>query len=405
MNKVALQLVCLGLCGWLLLVWAAHPARGAVDKRQIDGIRAKSVLSEDRDLPAIDEFVQGQFLSMMRAKTTADMDKPLGDLLDSTSSVSSVDNAVQVYSDRFAAAVQSAYQQAFEKSAELTDAALVHHLRLSAAMVVVRADNPLLLDDVLGLLSDRSPDVRYWAARGLSTPRMSAALVTAEDDDDLVRGLRAKVSAAVEAETSGAVMAQLARANRIMANPADGAALLNDCAQTRVAQYRAWTVQNEMADLMIMTEIFDLVSQNLFEDEPDTEAGLVLAAAELLSAAQYRYSVGTGYAVSEDKTLVLLTPESQEELRTLLVEGELGLYRLSGSNANSLFLRRMQQNDSLKPAYDALLGVNGAVNRQFDIFPEGTADNPLQPLPDPPTALVERAEIMAQLPEKLLEVE
>jgi len=396
------------LCCCLALATAVTPAGAVVTTRQIDGIRAKPVLRDEQDLALIDTFVKEQFLAMMRAPTPAGMVEPRRNLVAKTSGRSG-----SSYADRFAQAVQLGCREAFARAGEMTDSGLAEQLRLSAVLVLVDTDNPLLLDDLLRLTEDKAATIRYWALSGLTTDAMFSFLSASGANSSTLRSLVAQLDTVVQHESNGLVIAKIAAASRLFrANDAKATAdLLHKCVQRRLLQYRNWTVQHEISDLETLRQLFTLIAANPFAEDETTGKDIVLQAAELISAAYYRYTMGSDFQVGPSQTVTLLGQSSRRELRSLLIESELGLYAsITGTNRKSLFFRAIRaarRPGEIASAYNDLLGPEGLVNRTFDLFPENkkASEPPLQRLPDPSAEVIRRMQNVreVQIPGRTLQ--
>ena len=405
MNSIVMR-ICAALCA--IFGSLAGTAMAAVTLEEIANIRSKSVLREDTDMSTIDAFIEEQFAVMMRAQTLATAETPRQNLLANLASTSTTPSTRQSYSDRFAQALQAAGGDVFQRVREMPAGPLTRQLKLSTAIVMASTDNPLLIEDLLNLLKDDATDVRYWALRGLTTPTVQEYISTSEPDSETVQNITQEIDKALPKESSGSVIAKMAQVSAALKDPQAAVTLLQSCIQRRADQYRSWQVDQESSDLTILNRVFELVSSGAFADD---EAGhqirgnVVHDAARLLSLAYFRYRMGTTYTAEDGSVSVLLSEKAMNDLRTLLIEGELGFYGITGnSGQQSRFKRGLSKSDDLPNQYKTVLGVNGVVDRVFHIFPED-ATTGFEPLPEPPEELVEKAANLTSLPEILLEDE
>ena len=130
------------------------------------------------------------------------------------------------------------------------------------------------------------------------------------------------------------------------------------------------------------------------------EIELVRSAVQLYTAAFERYVKAMRYETSEGKTIAILPMASQQDLLTVLIEGEKHFIRISRSERSPRFVPEVKKLRwrGLNNAFDRLLGSRGDVQRAFEIYPPNTEEGQrMVQLPGPPDELVQRALILEEL--------
>lgn len=388
---------------WLFVMLAllvAQTALARVSQSEIDTIRSYNVLM-DKHMQTIDTFVAEQFQAMLAAEKDSEIAEAKESLLESTESKLKYGETRQMYSNRFSQAVKDGYRSILERLGKLEDQELVQQIRRAAIVVVAGTDNAVLIEELLVLLNDESPIARYWAAKGLTMPNIVRHLTGSEvTDNSAVDGVLAGLEECLEKEMSGEIIAQIAAA-AALTNRAQGYKLLQDCAKKRVGQYVNWTVDNELADLAILQLLFGTIES----PTKDIDAKeMVRSAAELFSAAYYRYSIAMQYKGTDDEVIELIGPDSRQDLQTVLSEGEVIFLRLGQSDRGRRFGGAMQRDkwSELDTAYNTMLGPRGVLDRKFDIYPAGNGEEqpPLVKLDEPPALVVERAQARMEIANK-----
>jgi hypothetical protein len=378
---------------FLAIVLAAmglvRPLGAAVAKRDIDSVRAKNVLN-DQDLITLRDYVNEQFEQILDSNDVSVIGDLTSNIVGVASAAASVEATREVYAKSFAAAAKEGINRLLERATASKDQKIAARLRLSAAAVAGQADNIELIDTLLDLLKNDSPAVRYWAAKGLILPNVRRYLSSDQATEKYTAVIKA-LSDVLEKETSGPVIAQIAAV--ALPEKEGSAALLQKCVEKRLAAYRAWTVTSENSDIELLQNLFRAIFSTPNQEKQTAQRDLMLSAAELYSAAYYRYSKGMQYKDSAGKNIVLLSDQSQTDLQNLLIIGEPEFLRGGDVNRRRRVPGALQTNNlpELARAYEAMFAPKGIVNTEYQIFPQDDPNAGIAPLPDPPADVVERA--------------
>ena len=379
----------------------AGSAMAQVAKSEIEAIRQMNVIN-DQYGQKITEFVDQQFQEMLSVNNSSDLSLPVRNLIDTAVSKVKRAEVAKSYSDRFASAAKDAYQRVLSSIQVQDETKLSKAVKISAVVVLAFTDNNLLIEELLALLKDENEDVRYWAARGLAMPVIQSYLISDEPEAESDRtNVINALSEALDNENSGLVIARIALAAPV--HP-EGVTVIQQSVSQRLEQYQSWNVQYELEDRTIIQKIFDIIERRKLQTDRKLEADLIQSAAELFSIAYQRYTTSMQYLGPDGEVIELLPMSNRRELITLLIDSESGFLRIVRSERRPRFPSALQKNKwkDMEANYKYLLGVNGPLNQQFSLYPEGTAEPQLPKLPAPPENLIERAKILKQIEDKSL---
>ena len=342
------------------------------------------------------------------ARSVGQLAKASSDLLARKDSKAGA-TAVQDYSDVFAQTVKGNYQRTYDQAASAAEKSLISPIRLGLAIILARTDNPLLIEDLLGLLQNESHSIRYWGAGGLAMPRVARTLRAEAPDSQRLESVQTGLTNCLGQEFYPMVIAQIATAAATGArgNPERATAILQRCIAKRLPFYKDWSVKNELSDQVVVNSVFRLILNTRLATDGAAQKELVISVATLYAAAFSRYRQGMDHRNGEE-VLELLNIQCQHELQTLLIETELLLRQICVSVDPSVPARARFPNaieggkwPEIDRAYQQLLGERGVVNATFKIF---TADNssPFPPVPNPPAELIANARIRVDLEKNTL---
>ena len=380
---------------------AAAPAvsAGPVNQLEVDNIRNKNLLNV-KDQETLAKYIKEQFARMLQPKEAATLHTISSNLAEKSVIVNFKNEAAQqAYSDFFAGEVSNNFKLVYGQAAKLEDKIVAEQIQLAAAAVIAQADNQKLIKDLLSLLQNPSSKIVYLGAKGLTQANIRKSLLVLPTSDQnfqaVVKGLGTAVKAPDKpTQSNDMILATIAVAGAFPQDPAS-AALLKKIAQLRLEAYENWVmVGNELCDLDIIKQALGLVNKGVFANAA-ANADLVKTAADLYTAAFWRYVKGMEFNDTQKKTIVcVLSSYSQAQLPTVLIEGEREFLRISSSKLAPRMPVAVkpgtQRKTDLTRIYDALLGLNGPVNQAFRIYGAG-ADPKTSTLPDPPAPMVTRA--------------
>ena len=375
----------------------------AVTTDQIAQIRGQNLL-RDEDMQQVEDFVNERFTQMSVAQKPSAVSSLARQLLENAHSRSGIDETQTIYHQHYRSAVKSSYKQAYERSSQDSPPKLIQQVRLAVAVVLAVSADITLTDDFLVLLTDESPDVRYWAVQGLAAPALLDHLTDPDIDQTQRTTVQQALLGCARQETSVLVLAQLAEFATVPDGPAN-IELLRTIVTARIAMYHSWIVNNELSDLALIGSILRATSENLLGRDEQAVRQLIVLAAQLYTAAYQRYEKGMTFTDPQGKTLQLLSEPSRQALEALLIEGEQRFLRIEGSGRQGRMLRAFQAQPKRKwsetaAAFNALAGPNGILNRAYTIYDE-TNSGPAE-LPDPPQEVVARAANLAGLKGNLI---
>ncbi len=377
----------------LLLGLIPSAATAKKIETKIDFVRQTSVLG-DQHIEIITGFVNEQFDAMLTVSDASESSEPVRKLVSNVASEVKRDEVRKIYSNHFSTAVKNAYIRISPQLNALTDKKLAQRIKISATAALAYTDNINVIEDLVALLKDEAPEIRYWAARGLAMPEIQQYLTSNEPQaSSSAQNVLAELGNCLKKEDSPLVISQIVAAAPVQIG---GVQLLQDCIAKRIEQYQNWTVNNELSDYGIFRKISVIINSNLLADNKNLETKLIQNAIELFSVAYQRYTKGMSYSESEGSVVELLTETSSKELATLLIEAEASLLLVSRSPRIASFDNFLPQKNwkRLEVYYKYLLRD---VNDRFSIYPEGKSEPELPTVSDPPAKIIERAKNLKQV--------
>jgi hypothetical protein len=395
-------------CGLFFAVSAAMLAlwpgdADGVSRGEIDQIRKLSVLQESH-LAKLEQYITEQFELMKTSQYDSDTSNPVQDLSETSQSDVRRDVQLQkIYSDKFASVVQTANKNLWSYAEGLADKKQAGELKLQGMVVLANADNMGVLDDLLALCEDKAMEIRYWAVKGLTMPRVQEYLRANGAENDAARQKVITVlDKILDAETGPLVMGQIALAGL---PESSGGRLLQKCVSKRIALYKNWQVDNELVDLDILGAIMVAVSSGQMSNSQQAEVDLMRSAVELYTAAFLRYIKGMRHEAGENKVMAVLPEESQYELLTLLVEGEKGFIRMANSTRSVRFMADAKKQNwaVLYNSFNRLLGPKGDLQQVFHVYPATMEEGQyLVEIADVPQSLVDAAVVREKIKENVI---
>ena len=375
------------------LAVACPGIQAAVSPKAIQDIRTRSVFNEE-DKATVENFVKEQFEGIAQAADAGQLTASLQNLVENSrsSAPDAAAEARQNYSDAFTAAVQAGFQQVTASLNSSKNPNLAREIRYTAVVALAACDNVKIIPDLLALFDEESPSLRYWAVKGLNGNAITAAIRQASDDDSQWKAVLAGLTKQAARETDSEVISQLVSLATALSNHPEALDALPICASRRIELYKNWTVDNELSDLELIQQLIDVAVSEAVRQMPQVQTNLIRSAAQLYTAAYYRYVLGIKYKISEEETLNLLSPQSQAYLETVLIEGEVYFRNITDtSQKQSRFMKDIQDEDfeDFPKTYEQLLSNQGIVSRAFKLLQEG--QTLLEPLPAPSEDIIEKA--------------
>ncbi len=370
----------------LLTIAALNSSLFAVTQGQMNQLKGKGVLS-DTDLATIDQYVKERLDSMLGVENIKDLNAITSELL--LNKTNNVGASKKDYIGQFAKSLKENYKQILSGSENSPNKQLAPNIRISVLNIMGELDSPDLITEFTTLLGSEKTKMRYWAAKSLGYPNIKQFLNNESADSSVLTSVVKALESTLTDETDPLVIEQIAIAATIP-NHNSVINVVMSCANKRMELYKAWNVDNELVDLNIMKALLIISQQNA-----ENEKAMVSLASELHSHAYHRY-VQAKQCLQEytDDKVFLISPTSQSQLKTVIIEGEKILrfaskQKRSQVTINPRFLKAMETNrcNNLTNAFKLLSGPTGVIMESFQL----TAQNLFAPLPDPPDTLIKRA--------------
>ncbi|OQA01784.1 MAG: hypothetical protein BWY71_00256 [Planctomycetes bacterium ADurb.Bin412] len=342
----------------------------------------------------MENFVKEQFEGIAQAADAGQLTASLQNLVENSrsSAPDAAAEARQNYSDAFTAAVQAGFQQVTASLNSSKNPNLAREIRYTSVVALAACDNVKIIPDLLALFDEESPSLRYWAVKGLNGNAITAAIRQASEDDSQWKTVLAGLTKQAARETDSEVISQLVSLATALSNHPEALDALPICTSRRIELYKNWTVDNELSDLELIQQLIDVAVSEAVRQMPQVQTNLIRSAAQLYTAAYYRYVLGIKYKVSEEETLNLLSPQSQAYLETVLIEGEVYFRNITDApQKQSRFMKDIQDGDfeDFPKTYEQLFSNQGIVSRAFKLLQEG--QTLLEPLPAPSEEIIEKA--------------
>jgi len=394
-RKVSLHFLLLSV--GIAMSMTETPAGAAVSVREVRKIR-NTAAPLDNQMKKIELFVQEQVRSMLKVKDQSELKPLINNLMENSQHTSNQVDTRRIYSHRFSSALHSVVKNAYEQADQFADQNLRWNIKLGLAFVTANANNPVLIEDLILFLKDKSEAVRYWAAKGLSLPIIQEYVQSNNvDNQNIVADLLKILGETVENENNEYVIAQIARAAPV--KYPEGVNILKGCISKRISQYKDWTVADELVDLEIVEVINRIIERGNIDRG---QAGdLMLGVAKIVTLAYLRYTEGMTYKNADGKKIVLLPERNQEYLKTFLIQAERLIHIITKSGAQQGRLKNILLMNQWNKIKNALRSILISIDKTFEIYPPGTPSGSfLEELPPPPARIVERALIRVSLDKK-----
>ncbi|MCP4708257.1 MAG: hypothetical protein GY869_06505, partial [Planctomycetes bacterium] len=370
-------------------------------RAEVEGIRRKATLAPG-DLQTVRIYITSQFRSMENANDATGLNKPLIELENASTSTSSNPQTRQQYLAEFAQIIKDNYDRLYQSGLNLSQQeapeqkALGEDKKLAAATALVISGHPILIEDLKKLLNDESEMVRICSAKGFSQENMREQLTSADGGELTL--ILSSLDERLTVETSAEVI-MYASVAAGMVDTAQSVELLKKCVARRVEQYKNWGVTRERADIEILRQVFKLANQKEEGNDRRVATELLRSATELYTAAYHRYRMGKAYPV-DAKVVPLLTNESQQALKSLLIVIEKEFMQICGQPTNNvrtmaIYVSLQDASEAGLPgAFSSVMGSTGKVHTAFGIY-TGWAEP--GELPPPSAEIIEKAILLQKI--------
>jgi len=272
----------LALFGAAVILMASAVSQ-AVDTRQIDEVRDKSVL-ERRDFDVIDGFLEAAVRELMQAMDFSSVAELRASIV--SRSRSNKSTAQAQYSRQFFASARKYIAAALEKTSQT--GVYRHNLlvRLNLLILVDQLNHTGLVDLALGYANDENVPVRYWAVRCLTKSEI-VKQINSGGDRELAGQIMTQLGAVVESSSFEIVKLIAEFAADVKTAEADE--LLLRIAEMRIGRYAKWTVSQEVLEATVLRALCSKITSG-------SAAGPRMAQrfGQLYSYAIQRYVKGVG---------------------------------------------------------------------------------------------------------------
>ena len=318
----------------------------AVDTSAIDGVRRKTILNEQDQL-TINGFI-GQAVSELL--NTKDFSRIASARVVLTSRSKSQQESAQVqYSPYFFSSAGKHIKAALQEISQMPRTRQTAIVTLNFMILINDMANIELSKLAMNRVQDTDVTVRYWAVHALTNTKIVKQLNSAETSqaspaEEYVDVLK-KV---VKNETCPDIISLIARFAASIKTPS-ATELLEQIADSRIAEYAGGTVDNELLDTTVLKALCDRI-----QTDKSASAALGRRFAQLYSYAVQRYILTGDSLGSERKQSLVSVIVSSEKLLGKLIAGQVGN------------LERTIEKDkimALSAEHDSLFGSDSAQGR------------------------------------------
>jgi hypothetical protein len=307
---------------------------GAVDAREIDTVRNKGVLGE-ADFKLIDQFVAEQVDELVSARSFSSISRVRMTLV--TRNTSAMESAQAQYTGQFSESALKHISAAFKQAEGFSDE---QKFRASINLMILidGLADPRLASLAIERLASDNKAIRYWAVHSLTNEAFLTKLNTG-GNSQLAGQVIDKLTTAVAVDPqSVALIAQFA--SKSSNSKADE--LLLATAESRIARYANWTVEEELVD----ADILKLLAEKM--SSAANKAAFARRFGQLYSYVMQRYIEGKD----------CLTTTQKEHLASVLVEIETSCIGKMLQLPQSVIKRSIEQQDyaALTSEYSRLFG-------------------------------------------------
>ena len=236
------------------LVLTVNSSSKAVDTRDIDKVRNKSVLDSE-DFQIIDNFVGDAVQELVETIDLASIAKIRTDISSRSSSATGIQAQ---YAEQFSESAHKYISEAFEQVDKLPpeEQRFKVILSLNLLILVDNLEDLRVAELAMKRLNDKSAVIRYWAVHSVTNSGITEQLNSG--NSELAGRIAKQLETLVEgvgSETT-ALMAEFAANVEIR----QGEDLLVKIADIRISKYADWNVDNELLDAVILKFLHKKIS-------------------------------------------------------------------------------------------------------------------------------------------------
>jgi len=351
-----------------------HSDSRAVNTRDIDTVRDKPVL-ESADMQVIDDFLNEAVQELVNTRDFSSIAKTRSIIL--ARNISKKSSAQTQYAEQFSQSAHKYISAGFKQAEQLIPEDRRFKAILNLLILMDRLEDVKLADLALPYLNDKNKVIRYWAFHSVTSPGLTKKInASIAANSELARRIVEQLQGLVE-NSGPEILTFVAEFAAEVVIP-QGEDLLGRIADTRMKMYADWTVDNELLDTVILTQLFQRISAGAVN-----KAAVARRFAQLYSYTIQRYVKGRDY----------LNVTQKQRLASVLVEIEKSCISKIMGTPQTVIKRSVERDDytRLLLEHSKLLGDDtGAgllpTNMTFDYGrnPNGSSRTAPLALTDPP---------------------
>ncbi len=243
----------------------------AADSLSIEAVRAKQVL-DDSDFKAIDNFVAGAVGEMLDTEDFSSISNIRAIIIANSSSTQP--NQTQ-FSEQFSKSAQKYISAALTKAETITPPERSFKIITNLLMLVDGLADIRLTDVALKYADSKNEVIRYWSIHSVTNPQITEQLNSPKAIDTARQVIRRLDEVVSKTSPDGVVLiASFAGSIKI----SEGESLLLKAADSRIACYADWTVEQELLDARILQILADkMTASNAAKDVAGKRFGQLLS--------------------------------------------------------------------------------------------------------------------------------
>jgi hypothetical protein len=274
----------------------------AVETREIDNIRAKSVLNND-DLAVIDKFVSDAVNEIVTAKDLTALAR-----LRSVIVTRKGDQAQ--YAEQYSKSCKEHIGRALERTARIESEAERNTIRMNLFILIDNLEDPRLANLSIQAIDDKSAIVRYWALRFLTRPELFLKISAAGADEALKQEILSVLEKRITIVNSQELRLLIDFAG--LTDIPETEQFLLKIADWRIKQYADWSIEGYLSDIGILKNLYSRLTKAAKQQDKE-EFGSRFG--QLYSYAMQKY-------IKDIKGGNFLNPNDTQHLISVLVEIE-----------------------------------------------------------------------------------
>jgi hypothetical protein len=361
----------------VFLILVMNPGSKAVNTREVDNVRKKTVL-DNSDLKIIDDFLAEAIQELVR-------ERDLTKIAQKRTVILSRRSTQGQYAQQFSESARKYIAQGFLDAQKLPRQERITGVTINLLILMDGLQDLGLADQAIAMLKNENMVIRYWAVHSLTNPNIITQLNAAANSNQ-ASILAAKFTEILDVSTPE-IIALIARFAAGVQIP-QAEQLLCQIADIRIKSYADWTVKYELYDSAILKYLsskLPLASQasgSTSTTSATSKAAVARCFAQLYSYAIQRYVKGADMLNNTQKShLTSVLTDIEEKCISTLLKPQLTIRRALERNSLPAILAE----------HDRLLGnattpgeLTQMLKFDYSTNPNGPKLTAPIPLPDPP---------------------